>query len=171
MKRAWARVKQAVAKLRADARALAVADCEGDAALFVEIGDSMRQAASLLELRWKHLGIVPWVFSQADEPDGAAEFLAGATSRPFEQQDALTQYLYYTFREPLQERAAGNPCDPLLSDGVSIVNETPLDEGAGEGYHRGTHLTRIRARASKSLYIKMSTRLNQNVGHLKRVMS
>ena len=171
LKRAWNRVKEAAEKLRADARALTVADCEGDEALCDVIGTSLRQTASLLELRWKHLGCVPWVFSQADERDGAAEFLAGATSRPLEQQDALTKYLYYTFRDALQELAAGGPCDPLLSEEVSVVCQTPLDESCGEGYHRSTHLTRIRARASKSPYIKMTTRLNQNLCHLRRVLS
>ena len=142
-------------------------DCEGDPALFASIATSLRQTASLLDLRFKYLKVVPWNFAHADSRDGAALFLAGATSRPLAQQDALTQYLYSTHRDALEVVVAGGICPPLLLEEVSVVNETPLDESAGEGYHRSTHLTRVRARACKTPYIKMSTRLNQNMDQLK----
>ena len=154
-------------KLREDAQNLTVADCEGDELLCGVIATSMRQTAELLELRFKYLKVVPWNFCHADTPEGAAQFLVGATSRPLAQQDQLTQYLYYTCRSALEQRAVGGECDPLLAEEVSKVNETPLDESAGEGYHRASNCTRIRARAAKTPYIKMSTRVNQTIGHLR----
>ena len=53
---------------------------------------------------------------------------------------------------------------------VAALNETPLDESAGEGYHRDTHLTRIRAVAAKSAFIKQSTRTMSNIRLLKRFL-
>ena len=54
-----------------------------------------------------------------------------------------------------------------MSDEVSVLYETILDESAGEGYHRSTHLTRMRARASKTPFTKASVRANQTIGNLK----
>ena len=169
LKRAWSRVAREIQKLRDFAANLTVEDCEGDASLFPEVVAALRAAASLLEMRFKYLKIAPWNFCNADTPAGAAAFLESATSLPFDQQDELTQFLYYTHRDDLEALAAaadGDLCTPSLQDEVDAHNDSPLDESAGEGYHRSTHCTRIRARNSTSAYVKMSTRLHQNVGQL-----
>lgn len=156
--------------LRNQSRSMTVDEMEGDATLFAEIKTALLSAAEILVLRFKYLNVVPWNFARADEPEGAQHFLQGVLSRPLDKQDDLTQYLYGVHRRALEERAAGGPCDPSLAEEVSVMNATPLDESAGEGYHRGTHLTRLRAFASKSPYIKQSTRLNQNIGHIKKLL-
>ena len=82
----------------------------------------------------------------------------------------MTRYFHEKYREPLERLSGGDPeevCDPRLAYEVSVVNDTPLDESAGEGYHRGTHHTLIRATASKSIYIKQSTRTKPNIRLLK----
>ena len=167
MKRAVARVDREVRDLQALTLSLTVADCEGDQVLYAQVVAALREAIVLIELRSKYLKKVPWNFVQADTVDGTLQFLQGATSRPLAQQDELTQYLYYTHCADLQTRSVGGPCSPALADEVSVVDESPLDESAGEGYHRGTHLTRIRGRNSSAAHIKASTRLNQNLGHLR----
>ena len=121
-------------------------------------------------MRFKYLNIVPWNFCNADTPAGAARFLEGATSLPFEQQDELTKYLYHTHRADLEATAAGGAVSASLQEEVLAVNETPLDESAGEGYHRSTNCTRIRARNSSSAYIKQSTRTHQNVEMMKTMV-
>ena len=170
LKRAAERVDRFIAECRQAALNLTVEDCEGDETLFANIATALRQAAGLLELRFKYLKIAPWCFSNADTPEGAARFLSSATSRPLGEQDVLTQYLYYTHCEDLKVVAAGGVCSEALSDEIATINEIPLDESAGEGYHRGTHLTRIRARASKMPYVKMSTRIQQTLRHLKSLI-
>jgi hypothetical protein len=168
---AWSRVEREVRKLRDLADNLTVEDCEGNESLVNDVVAALRMAASLLEMRMKYLNVVPWNFSNADTPEGAARFLEGATSLPFEQQDVLTQFLYYTYRDDLETLAVGGGvCTPALQEEVVVVNDTPLDESAGEGYHRATHMTRIRARNSSSAYVKMSTRMHQNVGQLKKLV-
>ena len=167
LKHAWPRVERAIAALRQTARDLTVGDCESDAVLFGDIATALRQAASLLELRFGYLNVAPWCFANADSKEGATRFLASATSRPFAQQDPLTQYLYHTYCEDLKELAASGTCSRRLLEEVDVYCQTPLDESAGEGYHRSTHLTRIRARSSSIAYVKMSVRLNQNIDQLK----
>ena len=167
LKHASERVERSIEAFRQGAKDLTLDDCEGDGVLFRIIWTSLQQAASLLELRFKYLKVAPWCFCNADSVSGATRFLASATSRPLEQQDCLTQYLYYTYEDDLKEVVASGECSLNLQDEVGVVNETPLDESAGEGYHRGTHCTRIRARSSTIAYVKMSTRMDQSVKHMK----
>ena len=167
MRHAWSRVSREIQKLRRLADNLTVEECEGDAYLVTEVVAALRVAASLLEMRFKYLNVVPWNFSNADTPEGAMRFLEGARSLPFEQQDPLTQFLYYTYGDDLDKRAAGDDCPQSLQAEVDTVNDSPLDESAGEGYHRSTHCTRIRARNSSTAYVKQSTRTAQNIAQLK----
>ncbi len=96
MRGAWKRVSQEIQKFRDLAANLTVEDCEGDASLFTDLVAALRGAAALLEIRFKYLNVVPWSFSNADTPEGAMSFLESATSLPLDQQDPLTQFLYYT---------------------------------------------------------------------------
>ena len=170
MRGAWKRVSQEIQKFRDLAANLTVEDCEGDASLFTDLVAALRGAAALLEIRFKYLNVVPWSFSNADTPEGAMSFLEGATSLPLDQQDPLTQFLYYTYRDDLDAVAAGGDCPPSMQAEVDTVNDTPLDESAGEGYHRSTHCTRVRARNSSTAFVKQSTRTHQNVDQLKRLV-
>ena len=164
------RIDQEVEWFRTRARTLSVDQCEGDAALHSSIQTKLRLAAETLILRFKYLKTVPWCFVRADSVEGAAEFLRGATSRPSEEQDPLTNYLLEKHRASLVARANGEECTPGLKDDVSRMDEVPLDESAGEGYHRSTHHTLVRASASTSVYIKQSTRTKKNIQLLKRFL-
>lgn len=161
-------MKEQIDKFRTRAREFSVADCAGNAALYEEIATALRRVAEVLNLRFKYLHIVPWSFIHADSPEGAKEFLRGATSKPLGEQDDLTRYLYEKYRADLEERAGGGDLSSALAWEVAVMEDTPLDESAGEGYHRGTHLTRVRAHGSKSPYIVQSTRLNQNYKLLRK---
>ena len=130
---AWSRVVEEIQKLQNLADRLRLEDVEGDASLLVDVAAALRKAASLLEMRFKYLNVVPWSFCQADTPSGAASFLVGATSRPFDQHDELTKFLYYTHRGDLEALAVGGVCTSSLKSEVSVINDTPLDESVGQG--------------------------------------
>lgn len=147
---------------------LTISDCENDAKLLNDIQSTQRAGAEALKLRFQYLDIVPWSFCKADTREGAANFLRGATSRPSSEQDPLTNYLHDTHRDALLLCADTGEARQSLVEEVAALNESPLDESAGEGYHRDTHLTRIRAVASKSPFIKQSTRTKFNIRLLKR---
>ena len=119
-------------------------------------------------MRFRYLSVVPWSFCKADEPAGAAEFLRDATSRPSAEQDPLTVYLHDKHREGLVALAGsvgGDPVipDPTLVEEVADINNVPLDESAGEGYHRSTNHTRTRCTGAQTPYLKQSTRSKANV--------
>lgn len=156
--------------MRERARTLAVSDTEGDPALYHQIVTALRTSGELLFLRFKYLNVVPWSFANADTPDGAGHFLLGARQKPLSDQDELTRYLYEKHRAALDCLAAGGACAPALDYEVSVMNETPLDESAGEGYHRDTHIARLRASNAKSPYLKQSTRTKQNIALLRRYL-
>ena len=117
---------------RTRAREMTLADVEGDERLFNTIQTSLRLAADYLVLRFKYLKVVPWSFAQADSPEGAAEFIRVATSKPLGEQDELTRELYVDYRLDLEERARGGPCSERLTEAVAEICNSPLYESAGE---------------------------------------
>ena len=164
-------IKKEIKELRKAAQELKPADCEGDTGLCDVVQTQLRLIAELLTLRFHYLSVVPWSFCKADTPAGAAEFLRGATSRPLAEQDPLTSYLLNKHEEALQAlensvSVGGGRVvvpDPALVEEVEEINNTPLDESAGEGYHRGTNHTRTRCTGAKTPYIKQSTRTKANL--------
>ena len=100
-------------------------------------------------------------FRAGERFGGGKDFPAIATAKHFEQQDAMTQHFLETCREDLQAVAEGGEPSASLINEVTRVNDAPVDESPGEGYHRSSNLVRVRASAAKSLYIKQSTRAKQ----------
>ena len=139
-----------VKDMRERARTLTPAETEYNADLCAKIQGWLRLAAELLLLRKKYLRSPPWNFVHADSPQGAAEFLRTVEASPMEEHDDLTKFLYEKHRVALRLRAAGDEAAPSLRAEVSAMEETPLDEGAGVGYHRSTNVTRVRASNAKS---------------------
>ena len=165
---AWATVEaKATALRRRVGEELTVADCEGDQELYADIATRLRTTADALTLRFKYLKIVPWCFANADTVEGAAEFVRGAMARPAAEQDPLTAYLFEKHEVELRARAAGGECGVALAREVEEVNQTPLDESAGEGYHRSSNLTRLRCSNARTPYIAQSTRTSSNMNTLR----
>ena len=156
--------------MRERAQNLTPPDTENNPALCARVQSWLLLAAELLLLRMKYLRQPPWNFVRADSPEGASEFLRTATSSPMAEQDALTQFLYEKHRDALERCAHGDEPSPSLKAEVSIMEETPLDESAGEGYHRSTNITRLRASNARSPYLKQSTRTKQNIALMKRFL-
>ena len=149
------------------ARDLTPADCEGDAVLAVEIKSLLRVVADALVLRFKYLSCAPWSFASADTPEIANEFLQDVKSRPLSEHDPLTQYLFEMYEDDLVRVSEGGEGGEAFKQEILSINETPLDESAGEGYHRSTHYARIRVAASKSPFIKQSVRRKEALSMLK----
>ena len=135
-----------------------------------DIQTKLRWAAELLTLRTKYLKTAPWCFVKADTIEGAGAFIRSATSRPSNEQDPLTNYLLETYRAALLARADGDVCTESLSKAVSTFDEVPLDDIPGEGYHRGTHHTLLRANAASTVYVKQSTRTKANIKLIRRFL-
>ena len=136
--------------MRERARQLTPADTENNAALCAKIQGWLRLAAELLLLRKKYLRSPPWNFVHADSPEGAAEFLRTVRLSTMEEHDTLTRDLYEKHEEALDRLADGQEASPSLLYDVSVMEETPADEAAGEGYHRSTNITLVRAANARS---------------------
>ena len=172
MKGAVERIETEIRWFRDRARTLTVAECEGDADLHQIVVTVLRLVANLEDYRHNYLKVVPWSFSQADSQSGAAAFIDGVDSRSRDEHDPLTITLYDENREALHHlRDTGEvPVLPLV-EAVSEVNDTPLDEGAGEGYHRSTRHARVRAYNAGSPYLKQSVRCKSNLKLIREVLA
>ena len=135
------------------------------------IRTALLQSAELLEMRFKYLNVVPWSFCNADSQAGAQKFLDGVRAHPLEAHDDLTRYYYEEYQESSEIRARGEECPPALLEEVDIHNQTPLDESPGEGYHRSTNHSRVRASSAKSPYLKQATRSAQNMKLMKEFIA
>ena len=154
-----------------DPEAMTLADCEGDRALFATMQASILQTIDWLTMRHKYLKLPPWRFSRADTQTGAEAFLSGVRSKPADQHDPLTRFLYDLHAHAIQEVANGGAATEELKAEVSAMNETPLDESAGEGYHRATHDAQKRASAAKTPYLTQAPRTKNNIRVLKRFLN
>ena len=162
------RVDEEVAWFRSRAETLTVGACEGDATLFNAIQTQLRLGVQLLTMRFKYIKMAPWCFVKADTVEGARTFIRSATSRPSNEQDPLTNYLHETHRADMLALDDGGVCSELLSKAVSKFDEIPLDETPGEGYHRDTHHSLVRATGARNAYLMQSTRTKANLKLLKR---
>ena len=75
-------------------------------------------------------------------------------------QDILPRY---SWLGGIEERAAGGEMLPCLAKEVRALKNVKLDEGPGEGYHRGTHLTKMRAASTKTAWLLAANRHKQNL--------
>ena len=108
------RIDEEVKRFPVRSRNFSVDQCEGDAILYNFIQTKLRMVAELLILRFKYLKVVPSRFVKTDSVEGAEAFLRGATSRPSDEQDPLTNYLHETHRASLLARANGDVCTVAL---------------------------------------------------------
>ena len=120
------------------------------------------QARALLKTWFHYLSLVPWAFACADTPAGAQNWLDQIQSKPLQEHDPLTQLLANEFLDDLKALAAGGPCAEALAAEVKLLQTAPLDESAGEGYHRGTTQEIQRAAASTTATLKRRSREKQN---------
>ena len=152
MREAWERIEEEIDFFRTRARRLTVAECEGDVLLQEQVRSVCKLVANVLGYRFKYLQSVPWVFVRADTPRGARAFIEQAESRASCDHDPLTVFLYKSHKDALHAVRDGGEVTMALAEAVSAYNDTPLDEGAGEGYHRSTHHARARAANAKNPY-------------------
>jgi len=122
---------------------------------------------SLLELRFKYLDTVPWLWAKADEPEAAQRIMDLMASHPLEFHDPFAQDLWLAHQASVAAVAAGCPCPYALWKEVQRMCLASGDESAGEGYHRGTNHEKLRAASSTDASLKRKVREKQVVKNLK----
>ena len=92
LKTAWAKTQEVAAELRANARTVTLAECEGSQNLLRVVKGMLRKASDLLVRRNKYLGIVPWLLVQADSEEGARACVQQIDAVPLAYHDLCTRY-------------------------------------------------------------------------------
>jgi len=136
-------------------------ECEGDREVWRVIKAQLQLKASGLRMRFHYLSLVPWAFSRADTPEGAAEAMRQVRLRPLEEHDPLVQMIVRQYGGMVDARAQGEDAAQELVALVEFINLACLNEGAGESYHRGTTQEKTRAPASATEHLKQHNRFNQ----------
>ena len=66
-----------------------------------------------------------------------------SAAAPLQEHDALTRTLMQRIGHDVEVLALGGDCSEKLRAEVKLLNSAPLDESAGEGFHRATNAEKI----------------------------
>ena len=104
------------------------------------------------------LGQAPWSASKLDTVEGCKTFESQVAAQPLEKHDPVTQDIWKAHGEQIKKRARGGDEDPELLTIAKRIRTTPLDESAGEGYHRSSNHEKRRAEHSSQARLKQVAR-------------
>ena len=134
-----------VAAVKREARELTPLQTDNSESLCRETRHMLEKYASLLHMRTKYFGLIPWRFATADTKKGAAACLEQLEAVAIDRLDPLSRRIAENFRQDLEVVADGGPVSPGLQHEVNVIKCSPLDESAGEGYHRGSNMEHLRS--------------------------
>ena len=163
-------INKEVKTARKDATDLTMEACEGDQAAANITRDMLAKYASLLELRTKYLALIPWRFATAGTREGAEACLQQLNRTPLDRLDSFRRRIALTLKADLQKVADGGAVSDALQYEIKMVNDSPLIEDPGEGYHRGTNVEHQRARVATTESIVQSVRLDSVVTRVNDVV-
>jgi hypothetical protein len=155
-----------IAALRDAANTYTAADAENDPKAFESLRNASQKAWSLLQERTKYFFLVPWRLADADTASGAkacVEQLSGVIEKRL---DPLSLRVKRTLLGDLQVVADGGAVSAPLRLVIDILRDCPLDESAGEGYHRETNLAHQRAPASTAQTVVQEVRFKKNMDRI-----
>ena len=91
-------------------------------------------------------------------------------SRPLRDHDPLTQDIWNRLHSDIKLRADGGAVTEELAKEVKLINDTGLDESAGEGWHRSCNHEKTRAPSSSLVHLKRTTRQKAILRNLTRFL-
>ena len=159
----WLRIQEHTAR----SATITEAECEGDTTLFASMKHLLLQMASLLEDSFKYMDEAPWCLARCESPEGCQHFLKKVAAHPMAEHDPLTRKIVVEVGDAIQTRADGGELSRPLQDWVRFIKTAVLDEGAGEGYHRGSNKEILRATASKEQHLKQQVRRPGALAHVR----
>ena len=158
---AWVWVQDRCKELQAKATTLLPSMVEDSQSLCQLLKGMCRRAADLLHRRFKYLGVVPWLLTNANEVACAAVCVAQIDAVPLEEHDPITRDFERRLGADLRVRAGGGECSLALKAETDARKNMPLNEIPGEGYHRETTHEKKRAPAASTAHLKRITRVKQ----------
>ena len=136
--------------------------------VFNDVSLMLRRVIYDMTAKFAYLGSIPYLVVLACDPVVAKECARQLRTADFEKLDGLSKHFFRTLLPSLDLRGNGGEVDEILEKEISKLADTSIDESAGEEYHRRTHLTIMRAAASKNVWVLASTRFKQNLNLCKR---
>ena len=157
--------------LRTAANELTLDDAEQDGQLHLWLVNALRGAAADVVTRFQYLSSIPVLFAIADTQEGASRCLMQWRVADETSHDFFSINFMRTYGADIERVASGGECRFNLQEEIRLINTAPLDESAGEGYHRGTHHVRLQCPGAKAPYIKQSLRLKENIALMKKFLA
>ena len=151
--------------------ALNITDCENDVDLCRSTSFTLRSLASEMGVKTIHHCRVPYLLSEADDPAVAQTCFEQLQAIPEDDLDEMMRWYRDNLCGPLEVVSNGGGVQPILADTIRRLRHTPIDEGVGEGYHRTTHLTKMRSFHSKVAWLLGSTRLMHDLNLIREFLS
>ena len=165
---AWPTIKLNCTEWDARADAMTIEECEGDEQVWRYVRTMVQQLAVMTRHRNKYLGTPPWSFALVLTVDGAKRFMRHLRSRPPQDHDPVTRRLGDLCGAYVDAVAEGGEPHPDLKEAHRRFCLATLNEGPGEGYHRGTTYEQKRAGGSTSAHLKQSNREQAVYAQVKR---
>ena len=163
-------LKKECDKMRDEAMNCKPEDAQNNQRAFNALRDGAQKAWSLLKERTKYLSLIPWRFVTADTPEGAKACLEQLARTPDNRLDPLSKYFKANLVSDMENVRDGGPCSLALHIEVQTLNDCPLDESAGEGYHRETHLAHQRAPAASTITVVQEVRFNRTRDRIRGII-
>ena len=103
-----------VKRMLQKANMLSLVGCNGDEQVLSDASFVLREAAGLLAQKFDFLGMIPWLFARADEPNQASACLKQWDATPEEKHRRVSIAIMHGFKNDITEVAAGRPPSPEL---------------------------------------------------------
>ena len=155
---AWDYMQRRIAENRERARTLSLEDCEGNHEVQRYCSTMLLKLSGFENTRFKYLGVPPWTAVKCRTPEGAREFSAQVRAAEWSTHDPYSRWFMDTLGIHVAARANEEDLHPDLEEELERLETTPLDEAAGEGYHRDVTCELHRASASSQAHLKRTTR-------------
>ena len=107
--------------------------CCGDAGTFLIVARMLECMLAGIPMRFGYLSTLPWAFAWGHTVDGCQKILAMVEARYLSLHDPLTRYVMQRVGRDIQQRALGGEATAALSSEITRIQNTPLNEGVGEG--------------------------------------
>ena len=171
LREAWPFLQGKLAELKTMGEQLHEADCENNRGIWELVITMFLKVWTGISERFKYLSLLPWALARADEIEGAKEVMKQIRAVDWDKHDPYTRRFMTKVGGHAERRSEGSECHAELTKEVKAVNNSPLVEDFGEGYHRSTHHEKSRAPASTSRHVKQSVRQKEAMDRVKAFMA
>jgi len=129
------------------------------------------KAWSLLDRRTTYFETIPWRFAAANTQEGAKACVEQLEREHDSRLDCASRRWKATLLSHMKAVRDGGPVSPELATAVLIISDSPLDESAGEGYHREANCAHQRAPAATTVTIVQDVRFQPAIAHYRKVVA